>query len=284
MSENLNRGIRDFSQYDTMETEELEHILRLDAEAPEGAESDTELLLYVMEVLASRRNNTNITGNTAQQAWESFQKYYMPEECLDVESKKECKRIAAPWVRRIIATAAVVALIVFIPITAKAFGQEDIWNVIAHWAMETFSFVNGENSEISEPDINHKEEYTSLQELLADYNRDDSIVPSWIPDGYTLEKIEQDITPVRESYRATYKNNERILKIRIQTYLDNDPGIIEINEDLIEVYESNGIEFYIFSNHNQNRTVWITDSYECYIAGDISIDEMKKMIDTIPKG
>ena len=48
MSENLNRGARDFSKYDTMATADLEEILRLDAESPEGAESDTELLLYVM--------------------------------------------------------------------------------------------------------------------------------------------------------------------------------------------------------------------------------------------
>ena len=77
MSENLNR---DFSKYEAMSTEELEEILRLDAEAPEGAQSDTELVLYILEVLASRRNTNNITGNTAQEAWESFQQNYMPEE------------------------------------------------------------------------------------------------------------------------------------------------------------------------------------------------------------
>ena len=45
MSENLNR---DFSQYEAMTTKELEEILRLDAEAPEGAQSDTELILFIL--------------------------------------------------------------------------------------------------------------------------------------------------------------------------------------------------------------------------------------------
>ena len=83
MSENLNRGSRDFSKYDTMETAELEEILRLDAALPEGAESDTELLLYVMGVLADRRRNNGVAGKTAFEAWESFEKNYMPgeEEC-----------------------------------------------------------------------------------------------------------------------------------------------------------------------------------------------------------
>ena len=64
MSENRNRGIRDFSNYDSMETEELEEILRSDADAPESKESDTELLLYIMEVLAKRRKRSGIkAGN-----------------------------------------------------------------------------------------------------------------------------------------------------------------------------------------------------------------------------
>ena len=95
MSENLNR---DFSQYEAMTTKELEEILRLDAEAPEGAQSDTELILFILEVLASRRNNTNnITGNKAQKAWESFQENYMPEE---TETRAERKK-PVKWVRRL---------------------------------------------------------------------------------------------------------------------------------------------------------------------------------------
>ena len=50
MSENLNR---DFSQYEAMTTKELEEILRLDAEAPEGAQSDTELILFTGRMLCS---------------------------------------------------------------------------------------------------------------------------------------------------------------------------------------------------------------------------------------
>ena len=285
MSENLNRGIRDFSQYDTMETEELEQILRLDAEAPEGAESDTELLLYVMEVLASRRNNSNITGNTAQQAWESFQKHYMPEDCLEVESKKELQRIATPWMRRMIAAAAVVALVIAIPITAKAFGFEDIWNVIAHWAKETFSFVNADHpNNKCEPNPDDDNEYASLQELIEKNNCDSSLVPTWVPEGFILEKVEKDITPVQKVFRAFYRKDDKALKIRIQIYLDSDPGKIEVNEELIEVYRSNNIEYYLMTNHNQIQAIWRFDSYEFYIAGDISVNEIKQMIDSIEKG
>ena len=55
MSEKQSRGIGDLSKYDTMTTEELEEILRLDAQAPEEQESDIEKILYIMEVLTERK-------------------------------------------------------------------------------------------------------------------------------------------------------------------------------------------------------------------------------------
>ena len=79
MSEKENCGIQDFAKYDEMTTEELVEILRLDAEASDDQASDTETLLYVMEVLTKRRMNDGHTGNIAQEAYESFKQHYMPE-------------------------------------------------------------------------------------------------------------------------------------------------------------------------------------------------------------
>ena len=278
MSENLNR---DFSQYEAMTTEELEEILRLDAEAPEGAQSDTELILFILEVLASRRNNTNnITGNKAQKAWESFQENYMPGETeTRVERKKPAK-----WVRKLVAAAAAVALLVTIPVSVSALTFEDVWNIFAKWAKETFSFVSGENTEISEPSPEDNREYGSLQEMLRDNNRDASIVPTWVPDGFTLTRIEKDSTPIQESYTATYQNGNKVLSIQVRTHLESDVQNNEIENDPIEIYPHEGMEFYFFQNVDQLFVTWKAEPYECIISGDVSIDEIKMMIDSIRKG
>lgn len=279
MSENRDR---DFSQYDSMTTEELEEILRLDAETPEGEESDVELLLYVMEVLANRRRNTENTGKTALEAWESFQQHYLSDEEDCIEYKPEKRKVF--WPRRLIAAAAAIALVVCIPLTANALGWEDIWNVFARWAKETFSFVAGEDAQVSEPSPVDQDQYTSLQELLLENNIDPNIVPSWIPDGYVLEVVEKDATPMQEVYLAKYKNQEQTFIICVQSYIESDPEKIEINEDLIEFYEASNVEYYIFSNADQIRAVWTEDSYECYVSGELTIEEMKLMIDSIGKG
>lgn len=277
MSENLNR---DFSKYETMETEELEEILRLDAETPEGVESDTESILYILEVLASRRNNENITGNTAQKAWESFQQNYMPEKPLE---SLEVKRPAS-WLRRLVAAAAVVALMVFIPISTSALTLQDVLDIFARWAKETFSFVSSENAEVDDPLSEDYRTFSALQEMLMEDNRDASIVPSLIPEGFELEKIEKAISPMQEIYLARYTNGDRVLRIRIQNHLNSDFQKIEVSQDYSEIYSAGKLDYFIFINFDQTQAVWIVDSYECTISGNLSVDEIKIMIDSIGKG
>lgn len=284
MSENQNRGIQDFSKYDTMETEALEEILRLDAEAPEGQEPDTELLLYVMGVLADRKRNSDNPGKTAQEAWDSFQRHYLPRGEEESNSQETESEKYTPWLRRLIAAAAVVTLIFLIPLTASALGWEDIWPAVAKWAKETFSFVSRENMEVSVPEIEDDIEYTSLQDLLKRNNRSYDMVPTWIPDRYILEKIEKDVTPLQEIYRALYLDGNKKMRIHIQTYISSDLQNIEVEENIVEIYTVSGEKYYIFKNIGQIRAIWIVDSYECIISGDLSIDEVKRMIDSIGKG
>lgn len=277
MSDNLNR---DFSKYEAMETEELEEILRLDAEAPEGTQTDTALLLYILEVLASRNNTENITENKAQKAWESFERNYMPEECQNPVARK--KRV--PWLRRLAATAAAVALLIVIPFSTKALTLEEIMEIFGRWAKETFSFVSSENTEVSEPSPEDQDDYLFLQELLEENNRDSSMVPTWIPSGFSLEKIEKDVTPIQETYSARYVKGDLFFRIRVQNYLDDDFQKIETSQEYSEIYSVGNQDYYIFHNNKQNQAVWVRGTYECIISGNLSIDEMKLMIDSIEKG
>ena len=52
----------------------------------------------------------------------------------------------------------------------------------------------------------------------------------------------------------------------------------------MSVYERDGIEHYIMTNNRQINAVWTNKNYECSIGGDISEDELRKMIDSIYEG
>lgn len=283
MSEKQNCSARDFSKYDTMETQELEAILRQDAEATNEQESDTEKILYIADVLASRENAKS-TGNSAQIAWESFEKNYLPMEDDSVEHTTKRKPVPS-WVRRLTAAAAVLVLLIGLSATAaNAFGWEDIWNAVAKWAKETFSFVSDGETLSTEPSEADSRQYESLQQLLAEADKESNFVPTWVPDGYELVDITVDENPMQKVYVAFYKNREKSLRITVQSYLMGNPEKLEIQETPLEVYEVSGTKYYILENANQLRAAWVKDAYECYISGELTIEEIKTMIDSIGKG
>lgn len=282
MSENEHRRIRGLSQYDSMPTEALEQILRADAETPAEQESDIELILYIMEVLARREKENQQSGKTAQQSWESFQQHYLPEQELQKQNTK--KLSGHPWLRRMIACAAAVILILCIPLSSRALSLEELWDVVARWAKETFSFVSWDAEQVSEPEATDAIGYTSLQDLLKRNKVDSKMVPTWIPNGFSLKQVEKVMSPGREVYIAFYQNSEKELTIRIQTYMQENSLKFEVEEGSAEIYEYLDMKYYIFSNMDQLQIIWLENHYECVISGNISINDAKSMINSIQRG
>lgn len=284
MSENTNRRDQDFAKYDAMSTEELEEILRLDLDAPSEQESDTEVLLTIMEVLAQRKNEPE---NKAFEALESFRRNYMPEEDPTAPvlncKKKTYSRTPARWLRTLAATAAVVALILLSSVTAKAFGW-DLWDAVIKWTENTFHISIGGSSDASEPNDSDGLLYDSLVEALEEERVNAALAPTWFPTGYDLSKITIERTPLQRVYTAIYHNSGVSLRITVREYMDSDPEYIEQGDGLIETYEVAGIKYYLFANNARTQAVWINGSFECYILGELTIDELKTMIDSIEKG
>lgn len=283
MSENTNRSNQDFAKYAAMTTEELEELLRLDLDAPPEQESDTEVLLTIMEVLTQRKK----PEKTAFEALESFRQNYMPEEKRTAPAlnckKKTNSRTPARWLRTLAATAAVIAVILLTSVTAKAFGW-DIWDAVVKWTEDTFHISIGTPSDATEPVNGDELSYDSLEEALEKSEVIVALAPTWFPNNYTLESITIERTPLQKIYRATYQNGDIPLKIIIREYISADPQYIEQSEGLVETYEASDITYYLFANNSRTQAAWINESFECYILGELTISELKTMIDSIGKG
>lgn len=283
MSEKKNCKARDLSKYDTMDTTELEEILRQAMDAPDMQESDTERILYIAGVLA-KRENKNDTGNEARIAWESFEKDYLPIEDCE-EYTDESRRKVRPWVRRLATAAAVFILLVGISATiVGAIGWKKVWNAVARWSKGTFSFVSDSNAVLTKPAPRTAQKYTSLKEALEATAQKSDMIPTQIPEGFVMEELVLDESPMQTTYAALYKNGERQMWITVKSHISADPEKIEMNEDIIEVYRTSGSECYIFSNNEQLHAAWTQDTYECIVSGDLTLDEIKTMIDSIGKG
>ena len=278
MSENLKRSNPDFSKYDSMSIGELEEILRADAQGPERDDSDVDEILYVMEVLAKKRRQNGIAGKTALEAYQEFQQHYLP---MVEEGSKPRRKSNVILFRRIAAVAASLVLVFSLSITANAFSFKDVWDAVVTWAQETFSFSMG--VEVSEPASSDNMSYNSFEDALAKAKHYIS-VPQWIPDRFELVDVIVEQTPVQETFLAVYECENQYLKISVKSFLISKPEQIEVNPVSYEIYSVSGIDYYIFSNNHQNKASWITDTYECYISGDLNTEEIKLMIDSITRG
>ena len=279
MSDDLKRSKPDFSMYDSMSIEELEEILRADAQGPERADSDVDEILYIMEVLVKKRNENGIAGKTALEAYQEFQQHFLPVVEEDSQPRHKTKVIPFRWIA---AVAASLVLVFSLTTTANAFCFRDVWNAVVTWAQETFSLSMG--YDINEPSANDIYEYATFKDILSQNGRDPEIIPSAIPAGYTLSDVVIDKKPNQETFLAIYLNDNKILKISVQSLLDRYPEQVEMSDGFQDVYSVDGVDYYIFSNYNQNRAAWTIGTYECYISGEISIEELKSMIESIGKG
>ena len=283
-----NRNEDELSEYSAMSTEKLQQLLRDHASKPEGKEElSTEALLDIMEVLAHRRQERN-EGRTPEEALEEFRKYYEnDEESAEIEREPVIRKknfTTTKWFKGLVAAAAAVLLVFTGAMTAEGFGF-GLWDTIVKWTQETIHFgYIFDGTQADPPSEDSAQVFEGLQNALDDYDITQKLVPQWMPKGYTETEVKVWDTPRQRQFVAQYQNGQKKIKIRIANHLDADSLQMEQSASVIEVYEKNGIKYYIIDNEDRLEIAWGVDSFECYISGSLSVEELKKMVDSIEKG
>ena len=271
----------EFSHYDSMTTEELQEILRKHANGELQTEPDTDELYYIMEVLARRREEEDPQAfRSDEEALADFRKNYMPKEKSAVRPK------AIRFPSRILGTvAAVLALVLILAagsaVTAEAF-HIDIWGKLANWTKEIFQFTDmRDGTSATNPEKENNLELKSLQDALVQYSKTEKLVPTWMPEGYKSKDLNVMNSPRTFNIYAIYENNESELIIKIRQTIGVQAPQVEKNDDFLELYVVDGVEYYIFSNTETLQAAWSIGEFECLMIGKITLEEMKMMIDSI---
>ena len=121
----------------------------------------------------------------------------------------------------------------------------------------------------------------SLQDALAKENITEKLVPMWLPEGYKSKDLNVMTSPKGRTFYAIFEKEEAELVINIRQTIGTPANQIETSDDLIEIYTVNGIDYYIFSNNAKLQAAWSIGEFECIIGGNIALEEMKKMINSI---
>ena len=279
MSELNNRA--EYAHYDSLPTEELQEILRKHAHGELETEPDTDELYYIMEVLARRREEEDPKAfRSDEEALADFRKNYMPKEKSAVHTK--VNRFPNRILRTVAAVlVAVLILAVGTSITAEAF-QVDIWSKFANWTKEIFQFTDlPQGTKPQNPEQEYNAELKSLQDALDKKNITQKLIPTWLPDGYVNTDLKILETPRVRNINAIYEKDGSELIIKIRQTIGVQAEQVEKNDDLLEVYVVDGVEYYIFSNTETLQVAWSIGEFECLMIGTITLEEMKMMIDSI---
>lgn len=298
---------RDFSKFDNMSTEALEEILRLDSQLPEDEQSDMDAILYVMEVIAKREHEQVIGRFTdVETAWKSFNENYRPytdddkplfegdDNLVNTSSKIKITPFISvngqPLMRKhsFLRTACVAAVVILAivftdSLTAYAFGY-DLLGIVAKWTREKFGFAVESNiaTQASSPQYTqHEPVYTDLQSALDSFDIAIPLVPTWIPDEFVLEEVVVEHRDNMTVICALYVNGEKTLSIQISDEQVGLNTLLEKDEGAIETYISNGVTHYLMTNEGRQSAVWINSTYYVNVFGDISRENILRIIDSI---
>lgn len=276
---------RDFSCYDTMTDARLQEILLADMHLPEGTESDTELVLYVMDLLAQRRREQN-QGPDPKKAWDNFARIYMPSE-------EKPKKAPHRW-KRLLLVAAVVSALMAGSIGVIGF-EPTATEIAADWNMEPFQitdYLKGEEYETASRLKStgfrfydtfgwNKMEFTALDEAMDEMQFPPSLMPTWLPEGYELEGAVR--AAYASGYRAVYaeySGDAGRITINLKTHMQG-PWTHQRTEEVREIYTVNDTRFYLFYCGNILSAVYLKEGIECSIRGSVDMEQMKQILDSI---
>lgn len=200
-----------------------------------------------------------------------------------VSKRKKSRRVKP--IQIFLTVAAIVAMLM----VASSCGVIDyIINAIAGWTDEVFYYDVTESlgEQNIAPEDTEMESYDSLEEALDAYGVGTEYVPKWYPEGFACNLVNVLDTSDAIKFRAEYICGEKYIGLTVWEY--KSLHALELNalekNPAVDIYKSGGIQHYIMKNNDITNVTWITGTEMYTIAGDLSIEEAKRMIDSAYEG
>ncbi|SFH31492.1 protein of unknown function [Desulfotomaculum arcticum] len=206
------------------------------------------------------------------------QKY---ENWLKVQRKRRLKKLLAQ-------SAAGFILVFFMSsAVASALGYNLVQTVV-DWGKETFylSAENESNGLNGNANIADRKIYGSIDEVLQDMPAK-PLLPQWVPGGFVFKYAEKFVRLDNTNVMLYYENSaHKTIAFDFEIYTDQASADASFEKDdkMVEVYEKNNIPHYIFQNIDRVQAVWTSSNVIYNLSGDVSTDEMKKIIDSMNGG
>ena len=285
---------RKYPIFEQLSTEKLEKLLVQDFAVTDG-EPDVDFIMAIMEVINERKKAAGCQADV-DAAWKDFQDEYQGQAAaFDRTIHREAdssdhhqtppaqvsrKRVHA--FRYVFVAAAIIVLLCG---TASGFGR--VFQAVVNWTAETFGFASPYGMEDSMEVAEQADPYIYLRTAVAEYT-ELPVIPKWAPGGTIfVSKPGVQTTTRKDSthFTGVYDTDHGRFVIRIVVHDETPPKYVNAyqwNEGQTKVnHEVNGLAHELVYNYENNIAAWTNENVECVIQGDLSIDELKMMIDSI---
>lgn len=301
-----------YGYLDRLSTDQLEELLRADFESDEN--SDVDAIFHILEVI-EKREREHPTGRLpdTKLAWEEFQQYYDIPEGNDVqlypcghtaeaepEGDSGVRQVptASPlsYTHRAFWNALVASIAIFLFLSGMVVAQAagyDVFGAIGQWTEDTFHFVstednreagaNGNSEKTTNPESSQY--HAIVQETLQEHDIKAELAPSWYPYDVSLSDPEVFTNEFSKTILFSFSNDhDKLFYVDITVYQsisDLNMSTFEKDSMSVEQYTSGDKTFYILSNSDTLTATWASGTLVETIAGNLSLSELKSMIDSI---
>lgn len=150
---------------------------------------------------------------------------------------------------------------------------------LIEWGSETFSLRPA--SGVMELEVAEENGFKSLAEALEYYEVENPAIPTWIPNRYSVDRVAAMEAENTTTISGRYTADSGTLFIRVAIGFGEDFTFEENQTAEHNMYQAKGIEFVLSTNMDTERATWDINGVTYSAGGNISLDELKEMLDSI---
>ena len=255
--------------WEQLPTEELDEILKAELRKEHPNE---EVVLPILQILEDREKDIPETPDVLN-TLKKLSKH---------KTSSKHSTHTRGWIAATAAAAAVVCIILMaIPRTV---GAQSVFQALFRWTSSIFEMSDPDCSE-SYPgtDSGFVTDHPGLQELsskVTQLGAKANVVPTWLPDGFSLTEIKEIPMPGGSKLYANFNNSNESVSI---TYRITDEGSAKFEKENtgFEVIEAGGVSHIIVENDDHFSVTWKNGNVECLFSTNIEKETLYTIIESI---
>ena len=286
---------RKYPIFEQLSTEELNNLLAQDFAAMDEEGPDVDYIMAIMEVI-NKREQAAEHQSDVDAAWKEFQEQYQGQAaafnrsnyCETDSSHRDQSSSTPPSPKKSHTLRLLLIAVIMIALlggTASGFGR--VFQAVVNWTAETFGFEAPYGEKASADAFAQEDPYADLRSAVATYTIL-PVIPKWAPEGTTRATEAGVQTTERRGsviLSGFYQIEARqfIVRIRVYNELSTDyTGSYQWDaKQTVLSHIVGGLNHDIICNNQKNSVAWTNENVECMIQGDLSVEELETMIDSI---